>query len=530
MGDDDGAVSRRSLLHGVGMAGVTTLAGCSAFGSDAASLRLATFQPPVTLDPLRIRSVGSARTASLVFDALYAYDENAGLQPQLAAGPPAATEKGLRVELVADATFHDGTPVTVSDVVYSYETPIRRDLATKPVVDRLTGVEVAGDRAVTLRFEVAPAKRPGLLTQPIVPESARERNPASFETDPVGSGPFRVQSFQPGKKAVLTRRTDDWLARQSPVTDVTVAYVESPVTQLSGLAVGRYDTILPVSPRVADNIPRLTGQSVETGPSYRSLYFGFNLNDGPTTHPRVRRAIAHCLDLDHAVKEFLEPLAHRQYGPLPARIAKRWNLPRDEWRDLVPGRDLETARQLFHAARDEGGQINILTSTDPRWKELAEHLAGNIRDAGRDVLVKKESWKRYLEDSVTGAASDYSVFVGAVSGTPDPDSFLYPVVHENAQGLTNGVFSTDEPLMEALSAARTTTDREARRGHYETASRRLLENLYVLPIATIEASVTSAIDGPHRKPHPIPGNNPRLVTTNDVDDGGNSIGNGGWSP
>lgn len=530
MGTEDDAVSRRSLLQGVGMAGLTALAGCATAGGDVTSLRLATFQPPVTLDPLRVRSVGSARTASLVFDGLYGYGEDVSLEPRLAAGPPTETEDGFRVELVDDATFHDGTPVTASDVVYSYETPVREHLATKPVVDLLDGVESDGDRTVRLRFDGTPMQRLDLFTHPIVPETARRRDPASFETNPVGSGPFRVQSFQPGKKAVLARREDDWLARDSPVTNATVAYVESPITQLAGLAVGRYDTVLPVSPRLTKDIPRLTGQSVETSPSYRSLYFGFNLNDGPTSHLRVRRAIAHCIDLDSAVHQFLAPLAHRQPGPLPPRVAKRWNLPQDEWRDLVPGRNLAQARRLFSAARDKGGQINILTSKDPRWKELAEHLASGIRDAGRDVLVKAESWSRYLEHAVTGAASDYSVFVGGVSGTSDPDSFLYPILHENAQGLTNGVFSIDEPLMEALSAARHTEERETRRQYYETASRRLLQNLFILPIATVEASISSAIAGPHRHPHPIPSNNPQLVTTNGgggTDDGGESTGGDG---
>lgn len=52
--------------------------------------------------------------------------------------------------------------------------------------------------------------------------------------------------------------------------------------------------------------------------------------------------------------------------------------------------------------------------------------------------MEKYPWKEFRERVLTGAVSDYDVFVGTWAGGPDPDTFLYPLLHENNVGLTTG--------------------------------------------------------------------------------------------
>lgn len=507
---------RRTVLSGIG-AGAATLAGCLSVGGDSGGnhLRVGTIHPPVTLDPIEAKYVGSNQVVQQVFDGLYTYGTGSNVVPRIAAGPPDVEgDRSVTVDIDPDARFQDGRPITPADVKYSFETPQREDAPTQWIVRPIESVETVDDR--TVRFHLAHPS-PVLeraLTVPIVPEDAREADRERFARHPVGSGPYRVRSFSEEKSAALTRWSDYW-GDQTPVVDaVSFAYVESPITQVTGLRLGRTDAIEPISPRFRRQIRDLTGASVAESEGLRSVYFGFNLNEGPTTDRAVREGIARCVDLEKAVSEFVEPIGTRQYGPLPGRIADEWGFPVDEWKEAAPPKDLEEAKQFFERATVPVGKLTILTSKDPVWKELGERLATGLRDAGQSVIVESVAWKRYLERHVSGAADDYAVFVGEVTGNGDPDSFVYPAFHENAQGATNGTFYNEEAVMNALLAARRTTDRERRRSLYESAITRLVEERVCLPVCSLRNSFAHGRQYRDFPVHPIPAMNPRMTGPN----------------
>ncbi|MFB6080625.1 MAG: ABC transporter substrate-binding protein [Haloferacaceae archaeon] len=506
-------VDRRTVLGTLGAGAIAAVGGCST-RADAAgtTLRVGTIQPPVTLDPITARSVGSAQAIGKVFDGLYAYDAAARVRPQIAAGPPTPDGSGaIRVEVADGARFQNGAPVTATDVKYSVEAPLAEDTAAKAAVSPVESVEVVDDR--TVRFVLAHPD-PVLdeaLTRPIVPKAVRNGDEEAFAEDPVGAGPFEVESFRE-EKTVTLARWPEYRGDPAPAIDrLSIVSIESPLTAMMSLRTGRTDVVEPVSARLRERMRDVTGASVAARESYRSYYFGFNLNEGPTTDRTVREAIGHCIDLDDAVEAFVAPLGRRQYGPVPPLVADDWAFPRGRWRSLTPDKDLARAGRLFAEAGTRGRQLPILTSPDPRWTEFAERLARGLRDAGQPALVKSVPWKRYLDRSVSGSARDYAVFVGEVAGTPDPDSFLYPVVHENVEGLTNGVFYREESVMNALLSARRTVDRKRRTALYTSAIERLLRERVLLPICSVENSFAHARSVRGFRVAPIARLNPRVV-------------------
>lgn len=511
-------LDRRDVLRGLG-AGTATLAGCTAISRDSSEsrLRVGTIQPPVTLDPIDSKYVGSLQAIERIFDGLYTYGDDTNIRPQIAAGPPTIeTDRRVTVELDPDATFQDGRSVTTTDVQYSFEAPQRVDAPTQWIVSPIAAVEPVDRRTVRFRLE---HPFPGLehaLTRPIVPKHAREADRQRFARRPVGAGPYRVQSFSEGKSVELASWDGYWGVPTPAIDTVAFAFVESPITQMTSLVSGRTDAIEPISPRFRRDVRDLTGAAVAERDGFRSFYFGFNLNQGPTTDRAVREGIARCIDLEKAVSEFVEPVGSRQYSVLPRRVVEEWGFPVETWEALAPSRDLDEATQLFEDASTPVGELTILTSTEPVWKELGEALATGLRDAGRSALVDAVPWRQYLERSVTGAADDYAVFVGEVAGTGDPDSFLYPVFHENAQGATNGIFYNEEAVMNKLRKARETTERSRRASLYEAAITRLVEERTHLPICSFRNSFAHdpALGG--FRVHPIAALNPRLTSPGGV--------------
>ncbi|MGQ3413673.1 ABC transporter substrate-binding protein [Natrinema sp. LN54] len=518
--DGSAGPTRRALLAGFGSASVGMLAGCSTtFGTDSGStLRVGTLRPPIELDPITAHSIGSEQAIDRVFEGLYAHGEGTDIVPAIAAGDPTIENGGreVTVELDDRARFQNDRAVVAEDVVYSYTAPLEEDAPTAWRVSPFESIEADGER--TVRFTLA-EPYPALdhaLTHPIVPRQEREDDRESFATDPIGSGPFEVASFSAEKKATLRRWDDYWGETTPDITRLTMAYVEFPVTQLTSLRTNRNDMIEPVSPLIVDYVSDVANASVKRQQGYTSFYFGFNCNEGPTTDPRVREAISYCLDLEKAVSEFIEPMGQRQYGPLPPQVADEWSMPTDEWAELANEKNPERARQLFREAGAASGQLRILTSMDPKHKEFGEALAGGLRDASHGALVISKPESKFLERYVSGSERDYSVFVGEITGTPDPDSHLYPTFHENMTGVTNGTFYREDAVMERLASARTTDDREQRRRLYEEAITRLLEDRVCLPICSFENSFAVDAGVENFRVHPIARVNPRLAWEDEV--------------
>ncbi|WP_226481521.1 ABC transporter substrate-binding protein [Natrinema amylolyticum] len=512
--------TRRGLLAALGAASTGALAGCSAMlGSESVTtFRVGTLRPPITLDPIRARAIGSEQAIGRIFDGLYEYSNGTETVPKIATGEPQFEDDGRTavVELDDRARFQNGREVVADDVAYSFTAPVEEDAPTAWRVSPIESVDAVDERTVRFTLEAPYPALDHALSYPIVPRQEREDDREAFATDPIGAGPFEVASFSAETKATLSRWDDYWGEPTPAIDRFTVAYVEFPMTQLTSLRTNRNDAIEPVSPMIVDHVSDVSNASVTRRQGYTSFYFGFNLNQGPTTDPRVREAISYCLDLEKAVAEFIEPMGERQYSPLPPQVAAEWDMPTDEWADLANETNPERARQLFREADEASGQLRILTTTDPKHKEFGEALAGGLRDASHGALVISKPESVFLERSVTGSERDYSVFVGEITGTPDPDSHLYPTFHENTAGVTNGTFYREDAVMERLTAARETENRERRRRLYEEAITRLLEDRVCLPICSFDNSFAVDAGIENFRVHPIARVNPRLAWENEV--------------
>ena len=513
-------ISRRGLLGGIGAVGTATVAGCSAMAKAPPGdhLRLGTLYPPITLDPVEAKYIGSKQVIGQIFESLYVHDMDGNLRPHIAVGAPSIEGGGSKVlvKLEEGATFQNGESITSEDVKYSFEAPVAEDTPPKWRVDMIDSIEIVDDRTIRFHLDHPYPAFDRSLTLPIVPKAAREANREEFGRNPIGSGPFEIRKFSEGKKAQTVRWEEYWGSPSPEIASFTSTYVESPIVRLMSLKTDRNDLITPVSPLLWNRTRRTSGVSLAAREGYTSYYIGFNLNDGPTTEKAVRDAIEYCIDVDEVVSDFIRQAGERQYSILPSKLAERWDMPLEAWRSMAKRKNTERAKRLFREADAASGQLRILTSKDPQWKEIAEALAGGLRDAGHGALVTSVTWKEYLEKYLTGSAKDYSIFVGGVTGYPDPDSFLYPVFHENNQGRTNGIFYNEEDVMSQILEARRTTDESKRQRLYQSAITTLLEDRAYIPLCSFKNSF--GIDHTVRnfRVHPIAERNPQIATENTV--------------
>ncbi|MFD4773214.1 ABC transporter substrate-binding protein [Streptomyces sp. NPDC058427] len=165
-----------------------------------------------TLDPHLANLFADAARAKALFDKLADYGPDLSAQPRLAsAWEPGAGLDRWRVTL-READFHDGKPVTAQDVLYSYRRiadpakAFRAKASLEPI--DLTRSRAVDRRTIEFVLKRPTAEFPNVLAAfgaYIVPEGLK-----AFDTEPVGSGPFRFVSFAPGKSAVFRRNDAYW--------------------------------------------------------------------------------------------------------------------------------------------------------------------------------------------------------------------------------------------------------------------------------------------------------------------------------
>ena len=259
-----------------------------------------------------------------VYEALLARsrDEAFTLYPLIAESVETDEERSF-VEFTLDsrARFSDGTPITVDDVIFSMQLHLEK---SRPLYRRwvkpVAKMEKVGERGVRFVFnELADRETPLLLALlPILPKHAVDRDnfDKSTLTPLIGSGPYTIDTVEPGELVALKRNPDYW-AKDHPskrgfdnFDEIRINYfrddnamfeafkkglISSRIEGDPGRWVGGYEF-----PAVTEG--RVVKEQFESGLPSGMLGFVFNTRKNQFDDPALRRALVSLFDFDWANK------------------------------------------------------------------------------------------------------------------------------------------------------------------------------------------------------------------------------------
>jgi len=395
-------IDRRRLLAGagtfaLGAVGFGFLAGCggekeaSVSGSGAAG-------PPKPGGTLRVGALGKRSAierdphgvlanesdfliASLVFEAL-TIPGREQVAPRLASSWEPNADLTRWTFTIADrASFHDGTPVTADDVVWS----LKRLRATDAGASRLPGIKPGGirkatDRSVLLVSDAPNAELPTLLRLNtfVLPQGTKKPEQAA------GSGPFKLASYKDGN-AVL-KRNDKWHGGKVLLDEIQITMFQDVSAMASAVLGGQIDFASNVGPVAARSAKANSGLRVIRRPNDVSLPIVMRIADGPFADVRVRQALRLAVDRPAMVKGALSgfgTVANDVMGVADPSYAK----------DLAQRqRDLAMAKQLLSDAKfDSSKTYELVTTADiPGLAESAVLFATQMKDVGVKLKVVKQ--------------------------------------------------------------------------------------------------------------------------------------------
>ena len=277
-------------------------------------LRVAETDLPMTLNPLNIHTMVERRSLEIIHDGPYSVGETgqpvASLIARDSDGLPRFMDRedGLVGEgYLKDATFHNGEPVTVTDLektlqaLASAGATYRSASFFRDLVEKVEPLEPDPRHHFQITFRRRLPDLSQALTFKLLPAGAfRSPDPRSFANDrgynrkPIGAGPFVLVSdnLNQSGKAQLTFRAHDQCQMGRPRVDqINLVAIPSAADKLFQLRGGQIDVIVSLSKR--DQTKAYTyGAVIVPYPIKNWWYLGFNCSQPLLRDPKIRRALA----------------------------------------------------------------------------------------------------------------------------------------------------------------------------------------------------------------------------------------------
>ncbi len=379
----------------------------------------------------------------------------------------------------------DGREVVASDVKYSLERALRKS----PHAGRLGPVEgiEAPDRR-TVRIHLAEAFAPFLhsLAEPwtaVMPPEVEERTGDLRGAESlIGCGPFVLERYEPGVKAVFARNPT-YYAKGLPYVDkVEWLCLRDRATHLSLFRAGQVDI-----PFHDARIPRTeVGSLRKMSPAYPIVYWdslavrtlAMRTDKPPFNDVRVRRALSLAVDRAKWMTRYAEGRGDEDCGPVPAAM-RGWKLSR---RELGEGaryleHDPAMARKLLAAAGFTSGLKLKCTNCPgygPEYVEDLELLAHDLGQIKVELQIVDEDHGQYVRGSRLGKFDEMSW--GPSSTYTEVDGYLHGFFHTGQPDNRSHV--ADARLDAMLDAQRRLTSRSARRPIIDDIQRRAAAQVY----------------------------------------------------
>jgi len=418
---------------------------------------------PPTLDPTTTNEELGMRVEDLIFKPLIGIDRERRFVPALALSW-AASSDGLVYDFRLDPTakWEDGSPVTSRDVAYTIERVRDPKVPVgnwRPGFEDVAAVETPDASTVIVRFSHADAQRLFAFTLPIVSADAYTR-PAEVDRKPVGSGPYRLESWSVNQ-ALTLRRREDVPASAYPFAKIVFRTIPSAAVWFQAGTRGDLDEFIvtrdqiPVAQKSADFLAK---NRLVRVPQFLTVTVVFNCRNPILADARVRRGLTMAWPRADTARRLYQPEgATLLSGPYPP------GLPENAGDVTPPPYDPQASARLFDAAglkagpdgfRQRGGKrasFELLYATSSViYRNIAEILRDSYSKVGVELVLRPLDWAAYTQRF---GAGEYDLAPYANTLLPPKIDLknAYHSHHVPPNGLNTGYYKNPEAdrLMEA---------------------------------------------------------------------------------
>ncbi|WP_306154311.1 ABC transporter substrate-binding protein [Roseovarius sp. MMSF_3281] len=421
-------------------------------------------QDPGSWDPIDTFLINWASLATNVFEGLTYRGPDMELVPGLATSWD-VQEDGTRIRftLREGVTFHNGEPFNADAVKFTFDRLLGEEGAKGPQranYAAIETVEVIDEYTVDFHLSQPDAvlltKLAGYGAMIVPPKYITENGDDVFNTQPVGTGPFKMVSYEPKVGAELEANPDYW-GGAPKLSELEYRFITEPATAVAELQSGGVDLVIPPTIPVGmiptieadDNLELVT----TAGPTVTALRF--NTSDGITANEDVRKALIMAVDRETIVDSILGGQAS-----VIASFQGERSFGFDPEMEPLPY-DPEGAKALLEQAGvSAGASVEINTrGNDATFNEVAQAVAAYLGMVGVNATIKPYETNVLLNDIIPQGKTG-EMFQQSWGGwTFDFDNTAYAMYHT---GQKWNPYDSDEKLDAMLEEQRPLTDQAER--------------------------------------------------------------------
>jgi peptide/nickel transport system substrate-binding protein len=384
----------------------------------AKTFRFANSTPVLTMDPHGALVVFTEMMQGCIYEGLVRINKDNVFEPALAKSYSRIAPDTWRFILRPGVRFHDGSPLTSDDIVYSINRALAPSSAIKVLISTIAEVRKVDEGTVDIVTKKPdPILDRNLPLIYIMSKSWVERNGVtqpldyrvgnkSFATDHAnGTGPYILKSSDTDGQVVLTRNPDWWDVPLGNVTEAIFTPIANPATRVAALLSGAVDLMEPVPVQNIQEVASTPGFKVLRGPQMRVIYLGMDQardellssnvkGRNPFKDLRVRKAIYEAIDVE-AIHDNIMRGGSTPTALLVGPGANGY----DPVLDHRFPYDLSAARKLLaEAGYGEGFEIglNCANDRDVSPEEICKAVASMLARAGIRVGVVLEPSPLFL--------------------------------------------------------------------------------------------------------------------------------------
>ncbi|MEM7524315.1 MAG: ABC transporter substrate-binding protein, partial [Pseudomonadota bacterium] len=447
-----------------------------AAGHAGGTLVIASTQVPRHLNGAVQSGTATAVPSTQIFASPLRYDENWEPEPYLAESWE-ISEDGLSVtlNLVKDATFHDGAPITSEDVAFSIMTT-KANHPFKTMFEPVEAIETPDAHTAIIKLAkphpaIMLALSPALA--PVLPkhlfDNGEDPKSNSFNSNPVGSGPFMLESFTQGESIVLKKNPNHFQDGYPLLDEIIIRTIKDENSLLIAMENGEVDMYpFMASSTSIKRVQDADGLTV-TNEGYDAVgpinWLAFNTKSEKLSDPRVRQAIAYATDRNFIIKALHRGFSGLQRGPI---------IESSPFFDAsIPAYDvdLDKANALMAEAGFGDGMaltIDFIPGPAEQQKNIAEYMKSQLKKIGIEISVRAAPDFPTWSKRVSG--HDFELSMDIVFNWGDPvigvhrtylsSNIREGVIWSNTQSYSN------TKVDELLNAAAVELDQDKRKALY----------------------------------------------------------------
>ncbi|HUF00338.1 MAG TPA: peptide ABC transporter substrate-binding protein [Anaerolineales bacterium] len=441
----------------------------------------------------------------LLFSGLVRFDERGLPQADLAEAWGVAQDGTVyNFSIRQNAVWHDGTPVTSDDVIFTIEMMKSAGSLYPPDIKDLWGkIELTRLNDKNLKFTLPEPFVPFMdyLAFGVLPKHLLESVPpdqlqtADFNIAPVGSGPYEFDHLivDNGQiMGVVLTLSDTYYGTDSFIEQVVFRYYQSSSDALDAYQQGDVLSVSQITSDVLISALEEPNLSVYTSRMPQISFVLFNLNNAEVPFlqdPKLRRALMLSINRPYLINRFLQGQAVIADGPiLPGSWAYHDGIEHFEYN---PHEAINLLKAEGYVIPAEGGDVrgkegtllsfSLLHPDDSVHTQIAETIRDQWAEIGVRVELQAVPYDKLAADFLASRTYHAALVDLNLARTPDPDP--YPFWHQaEATGGQNYSQWDNRPASEYLEQARVTADPTLRTRLYRNFQVVFSKELPALPL------------------------------------------------